>query len=574
MTDPDLAPASAEPRPSPAPWVWTLAALLFAAAVYGLGLERMPLEGEETRRARFATEMIESGDWVVTTQQRVPFVDRPPLQYWVISAVYIATGEQSVWSLRLSTVVATVLTVLLILWYAAPIMGWPFAAFAGAAFTTMGLVLDLGARAETESVFTLLLAGALLVWHAGLTRGWPEWAAWLSGYTLAALATLTKGTQAPVAFVATAVLWLALQRRWSTLLSPGHAIGLVAYGVIVGAWLVPLFQRLGLDGLREAFLEPGRQRFDAPAQQYLKHWLLYPVEVLIGMVPWSPLLLALRSVLRRPRGDASRSAALYLLLAMGVLLAPLWLAPWARGRYFMPALPLAAVLVGLIVAHGAASARRSPWRMLRLFACGLAILFLGGAAALALSPLIKDHAGPLLGAAMSAPWWINLVVAASGAVAGYVLLRAGATRADTGLNRARMAVAFCVAALVVGLLSQTIVVRALTLRTVDVRSAVLRSRSAVPGSGLISIGLIHHRFAYYWNDHISLVPREPAESLPDRVPPGSYFCVNRTGQERPTLPFEWNEVVSIGMDAYREDADDWVVIGRRTLDGAPASPVP
>ncbi len=574
MTDPDLASASAEPRPSPAPWVWVLAALLFAVGVYGLGLERMPLEGEETRRARFATEMIESGDWVVTTQQRVPFVDRPPLQYWAISAVYLATGDQSVWSLRLSAVAATVLTVLVILWYAAPIMGWPFAAFAGAAFTTMGLVLDLGARAETESVFTLVLAGALLVWHGGLIRGWPEWAAWTIGYSLAALATLAKGTQAPVAFVGATVLWLVLQRRWSTLLSPGHVLGILSYGAILGAWLVPLYQRLGLDSLREAFVEPGRERFDAPAWQFLKHWALFPAEALVGMLPWSPMLLGVPSVLRRPRGDLGRSAALYLLLAMGVLLAPLWLAPWARGRYFMPAFPLAAVLMGLIVAHGAASARRSPWRMLRVFACGLGMLFLAGAAALALSPLIEDDAGPLLGAAMSAPGWINMVIAVSGVVAGAVLVRAAATRTDTSLGRARMAVAFCVAALVVGLLSQTIVVHALTLRTVDVRSAVLRARSAVPGSGLISIGLIHHRFAYYWNDHIPLVPREPAESLPDRVPPGSYFCVNRTGQERPALTFEWNEVASIAMDAYREDAEDWVVIGRRTLDGAPASPVP
>ncbi len=551
--------------------LWSLAVVVFAATVYCLGLERMPLEGEESRRGCLSREMAASGDWVVPTQQGEPFVDRPPLQYWYVSTLFRLTGDSSITTLRLSAALATVATVLLILWSAAPLAGWPAAAFGATAYASMALVLDLGARAETESVFTLLLSGAFLAWLGVVLRGGPMWVAWVIGYSLAALATLAKGTQAPVAFGGATVLWFVLQRRWKEVFSVAHATGLAAYAIILTLWLAPLLDRLSLVALREAFVEPGRQRFDAPALQFLKHWTLYPFEVLIGMLPWAPLLLGIRSVLRRPADDNARSAALFLMLAMLVMLFPLWLAPWARGRYYLPAFPLVGVLLALIVGRGGVGEwPEGPFQLFRGYATTIAFLFVPGAVILLGIPFVRDELAARL-SAKELPRWPVWAGVAIGIGVGALLLRQVATARNEMAERRRLLLAFGVLACVTALLHRAIVVPILAGPARDLSAAVAEARSALPrGTALVSIGPINHRFAYYWSDPIGLVSAEPQDAAAADIAPGAYFCVNHDRGTELDLPFSWQQVASVGMDVYSDDSEQRVLIARRLSAAADA----
>jgi 4-amino-4-deoxy-L-arabinose transferase-like glycosyltransferase len=91
---------------------------------------------------------------------------------------------------------------------------------AGVVYPTLGHVLDLGRRAETEAQFTLLCAASLLVWHTGYSRGRNRYLTWIFGSFLAALAALTKGLQAPVAFFGATYFFLVWFRDWRWLLHP------------------------------------------------------------------------------------------------------------------------------------------------------------------------------------------------------------------------------------------------------------------------------------------------------------------------------------------------------------------
>ncbi|MCH7523322.1 MAG: glycosyltransferase family 39 protein, partial [Chloroflexi bacterium] len=132
--------------------------------------------------------MLRSGDWIVPRLQGVLYSGKPPLGSWLIAICGAIRGEVDVAAIRLPTILAILLTTLLIYGYSRNFLS-RFGAFASAVgFCTMGQVLQIGRLAETDGVFTLLTAASLMVWHWGYMKRWPSWLTWLAGYSLAAAA--------------------------------------------------------------------------------------------------------------------------------------------------------------------------------------------------------------------------------------------------------------------------------------------------------------------------------------------------------------------------------------------------
>src|SRR5262245_1432802 len=48
------------------------------------------LEPDEGRYAEIAREMVERGEWVVPVLQGEPYLDKPPLFYWLVALSYQA----------------------------------------------------------------------------------------------------------------------------------------------------------------------------------------------------------------------------------------------------------------------------------------------------------------------------------------------------------------------------------------------------------------------------------------------------------------------------------------------------
>ena len=76
-----------------------LAALV--AAIYFSRLGAVPFRGEETRWARVAWEMKETGDWIVPRQQGQVLADRPPLNSWCMVLASELTGRLDRLTVRL-----------------------------------------------------------------------------------------------------------------------------------------------------------------------------------------------------------------------------------------------------------------------------------------------------------------------------------------------------------------------------------------------------------------------------------------------------------------------------------------
>ena len=142
---------------------WALVTL--ATAIYFSRIADLPIRGEETRRAMVAWEILQSGDWIVPRQQGAPFLSRPPVGSWPIAWLVSATGDLSLVAVRLPSILATVLTTLLVYAYSRQFLSRLGALSSALVYCTFAQVLQLGRVAETEALFTLFVSAALFVWH-------------------------------------------------------------------------------------------------------------------------------------------------------------------------------------------------------------------------------------------------------------------------------------------------------------------------------------------------------------------------------------------------------------------------
>ena len=111
---------------------------------------------------RVAQEMLDSGDWIVPRQQGAPFPDRPPLNSWAIIAASKLTGQLDLSAIRLPSVLATLLTTVLIYVYGRNFLSRIGAFGSAAAYCTMAQVLQLGRMAESDALLTLCVSASFV----------------------------------------------------------------------------------------------------------------------------------------------------------------------------------------------------------------------------------------------------------------------------------------------------------------------------------------------------------------------------------------------------------------------------
>ena len=158
----------------------TIFVMLIVLAIYGSRLNVQSLMGEETRWATGAREMLATGDWIVPRQQGRVFPERPPMTMWAMAVTGWLRGDVDPIAIRLPSVIAVVLTSLLVYGYTRAFASTIAATVAAIAYATMGQVLQIGRQGESEALFALLVGASLLIWHLGYLRGWRPVVVWMA----------------------------------------------------------------------------------------------------------------------------------------------------------------------------------------------------------------------------------------------------------------------------------------------------------------------------------------------------------------------------------------------------------
>jgi 4-amino-4-deoxy-L-arabinose transferase-like glycosyltransferase len=545
-------------------------ALLLAvvATIYGARLARLPIVGEESRWGTAAREMLSTSDWLVPRQQDHVFAERPPLTIWAIAVTGWLRGEVDSIAVRLPSVIAVVLTTLLIYVYARASIS-RFAAWSAAlSYATMAQVAQIGRMGESEALFALLTGGALLSWHLGYMRRWPPLVTWSLGFGFAALAALVKGPQAPIYFVAITTIYLLSRRDWQYLVSWQTAAGAAIFLAIVAAWQIPFYRATNWQATVSTWTGLTQDRLHVAG--LAQHLITFPLETFICLLPWSPILVALASRQARALLAKHETVVTFLLTSLAVAYPTVWIAAGGRGRYFMPLYPCLAVLIGITIDRCSSAALgnypRRAWHQFLLL-CG--ILFVVSGLAFGTISALPDRWSQTL----FQPRWFGIGYGLTAALAGYVLWRCY----RAGGERSRYFAVLAISAMV-GLTTTGLMINVDVGHWNDMSAAVESLKTQLPQNvKLVSLSPIEHRFAFYFGQPIvELDWPLQVNDVPANV---DYFCFMRnpsdtaasriSGRGRSwsttpgTLPFAWEEVASICNE--REVSGDRprsIVVGR------------
>src|SRR5579885_2488382 len=136
------------------PWVPALLVLLPAVLLYPCLSFRL-LEPDEGRYAEIPREMLQRGDLVLPVLNGEPYLDKPPLLYWLVAGSYRLFGVAE-WSARLVPALAVHATILLVYFLGRRGLG--------EAAATRGAVLLALAPGFVSVGRLLLLDGLLALW--------------------------------------------------------------------------------------------------------------------------------------------------------------------------------------------------------------------------------------------------------------------------------------------------------------------------------------------------------------------------------------------------------------------------
>ena len=305
---------------------------------YRLGVPGL-MDPDEGRYAEIAREVLVLKDWLIPHLNLLPYLEKPPLVYWLTAVGFKVFGYTET-AARLPSAVSALGGVFLAyglgraLWGPGPGVLGALVLASAAGYVALGRILTL------DMTFALCLNLGIGLGYLALSRGqnrlWP-WA-----YLALGLAVLTKGPVALVLAGLTWVIWVVVSRRtWRPLVQPW---GWALLAVITLPWLVYVQWRYP-EFFRFFILEQHFGRFLTPAIH--PEPLYYYVPVLLGLLlPWTWLLPWTLAAGGRWRDPDYR----FLVIWAAVMVVFFSLSRGKLVPYILPALLPLALLVG----HGLA----------------------------------------------------------------------------------------------------------------------------------------------------------------------------------------------------------------------------
>lgn len=293
------------------------AALLLGltAALLLLRLGQVPLVGpDEPRYARVAVEMRRSGDLVTPTLQGRPWLEKPPLYYWMAGASFEVLGEGET-AARLPSVLAAVGFVAATSLFAARLYGPGAALHAGSILATALLPFAYGRAAAMDMLLAAAVTAAIALFGLRLL-GIAGRLAIPAAYLWLAIATLAKG---PLGLLLPGLVvggFLLAGRNAAGLRTALSPAGLGLLLAVAGPWYALVYRAQGQAFVDVFLLDHNLQRFTSTIHNHPGPFYYYLPVLIAGLFPWSGLVLPGVAGLEPRRRQADAFLLAWLLLPL------------------------------------------------------------------------------------------------------------------------------------------------------------------------------------------------------------------------------------------------------------------
>jgi 4-amino-4-deoxy-L-arabinose transferase-like glycosyltransferase/membrane-associated phospholipid phosphatase len=339
-----------------------LLALIFAVCAFTFLVGNWAstlFDRDEGWYAEIAREMLVSGDYITPTYRGEPFLEKPPLPYWLMAGSMGIFGRNA-FAARLPSAIAGAGACVILFLLARAMFDRKTALASVGVFASSLITLFVLRAALTDSILLLLLLVAFYgFWR--IFRSDTSRLPYLMLYGGAGLAFLTKYL-AGVAIIGLAVLlMLAFTRRWDVLKKARIPTGALLFVVIAGAWFLPAHFATEGEVLR-VFLEQNFGRSVSVMHGHSGPFFYYIAFLPLIFFPWFSFLPA--ALLRKKVEIAPKSERWWFLVCWAGSTILLFSAASTKlPHYIFPALPALAILTGSLLADPGERARAlSGWK--------------------------------------------------------------------------------------------------------------------------------------------------------------------------------------------------------------------
>ena len=318
---------------------------------------------DEPRYARVGEEMNLRSDYVTPTLGFRPWLEKPPLLFWIEAASFTFFGVHE-WSARLPVATLALLTLLALALLMFGVVGSRAAVFTVLVLSTSALFFVFARAASTDMPLVATLTMAVICGFQADRSGSPWWGAG-AGLGLG-LAVLAKGPVALVLFFGIFAAYFLIVQKWGwSWLQAGLGMALFLISATPWYWLV--WRENGYDFVATFWINHHLARFVTDVHHHSQPLWYFPVILVVGFFPWICFLgSALWRVWLQRRELAQDSNSLRLVLWLWVLVPLVFfsLSQSKLGGYILPVFPPLAMIVALewdsyvggdVVAHRAMS---------------------------------------------------------------------------------------------------------------------------------------------------------------------------------------------------------------------------
>ena len=309
-----------------------------------------------------AKHVVESGDWVTPTYNGKAFLDKPMLFTWLGAISFLLFGFTE-FAARLPAAVVGLTGVLVTFLLGRRMFDARTGFLGGAVLATTILYLALSRTVVHDIALNLCTTLALYFFWVALKDQDRRRIYILLFWIAVAGAVLAKG---PLGLVLPALVigpYLVATRGLDLIREMQPARGLLIVVAIVSPWYI--LMSLRNEGYLSYFLiEKTIGSFTSEESTHPAPWYFYFPVFLGSLLPWTSFLPAALYQAWRDLSGEKREPVLYLLLWLGMMFLFFSAATSKLVTYLLPAMPAAALLIGLLWARAQSSPQPARSRVL------------------------------------------------------------------------------------------------------------------------------------------------------------------------------------------------------------------